>query len=282
MAISDTSITSVELVNTFEQWRLKTNQIITVLNEHSDENPTSNLISANSLGGFLINTISANIVTGSNVTGSRLIFTGGIVDFTGAAVTDIGTVDKFALVEDAGATISGASPDSKIERAQINECEINLNGRNFNANGSSVITLTGATVADLGTVSLVTIDGGTINEVNVNITASDKVVTVSSPGPHLFTGATFSNGTYSNAYSIGGFMHSANISVNSASVLVTNTGPIFGTDVGSSNVAIGNPLTNNTRSMRHALAFVPVAARCSSVAQGLYTSSGTTRRRFFS
>ena len=28
MAISDTGITSVELINTFEQWRSKTNQII--------------------------------------------------------------------------------------------------------------------------------------------------------------------------------------------------------------------------------------------------------------
>ena len=37
MAISDSSITDVELVNTFEQWRSKTNQIITVLNEQSDD-----------------------------------------------------------------------------------------------------------------------------------------------------------------------------------------------------------------------------------------------------
>ena len=67
MAISDGSITSVELVNTFEQWRSKTNQLITVLNENSDEDPTSNLISANSLGGVLINTITSNIVTGAKL-----------------------------------------------------------------------------------------------------------------------------------------------------------------------------------------------------------------------
>ena len=240
MAISDGSITSVELVNTFEQWRSKTNQLITVLNENSDEDPTSNLISANSLGGLLINTISANIVTGSNVTGSRLIFSGGTVDFTGATVTDLGTTEKFALVEDSGATISGASPDSKIERAQINQCEINLNGETLRANGASTIILTGAIISDLGTVDLVTIDGGTINDVNVNLTDSGKIVKIESPGPHLFTGATFANGTYSNAYSIGGFMHSANISVNSSSVLVSNVGALFGTDVGASNVAIGN------------------------------------------
>ena len=48
----------------------------------------------------------------------------------------------------------------------------------------------------------------------------------------------------------------------------------------NSNVAMGKPLTNNTKSMRHAFAFLPVAANSSSFAQGLYTNSGTTRKRF--
>ncbi|SVE05097.1 uncharacterized protein METZ01_LOCUS457951, partial [marine metagenome] len=205
MAISDGSITSVELVNTFEQWRSKTNQLITVLNENSDEDPTSNLISANSLGGLLINTITSNIVSGANVTGSRLLFSGGTVDFTGATVTDLGTTEKFALVEEVGATISGASPDSKIERAQINECEINLNGANLNANspgdaGTSTINFGGATISDLGTVSVATFNGGTINNMNVNITddSTAQFITVYAAGPHIFTGASFNYGTYNN------------------------------------------------------------------------------------
>ena len=240
MAISDTSISSVELVNTFEQWRTKTNQVITVLNEQSDSDPASNLISANSSGGLSINTITSNIVTGSNVTGSKLLFSGGTVDFTGATVDDLGNVAKFALSEGVGATVSGASPDSKVERAQINECEINLNGKNFNANGASTITLTGATVADLGTVSLLTINGGTINNTNVSITRTDNIIEVSSPGPHPLTGATFGNGTFSNSVQTGGLTHSANISVNTNSVLVSNSGMAFGTDVGTANIAIGN------------------------------------------
>lgn len=240
MAISDTGITDVALINTFEDWRSKTNQIVTVLNENSDDDPASNLISANTTGGLLINTISANIVTGANVTGSRLLFSGSPeVNFTGATITDLGTAAKFALVEDGAATISGASPDSKIERAQINECEINLNGQTLRANGASSIIFTGATITDLGTVTLATINGGTINDVNVNITDADSLITVSSAGPHIFTGASFNNGTYNTPTTIGGFTHSANISVNTASALVANIGPIFGTDVGNANVAIG-------------------------------------------
>jgi len=160
MAISDSSITEVALVNTFEAWRTKTNQIITVLNEQDDDDPVTALLSANSDGGLTINTISADIVTGASVTGSTLTFSGGAIDFTGATTSDAGTIAKWALVETVGATVTGASPDSKIERSQINECEINLNGKNINANGSSTITLTGATIADLGTVQQVTVDEG--------------------------------------------------------------------------------------------------------------------------
>ena len=240
MAISDTTVSSVELVNTFEQWRTKTNQIITVLNENSDTDPASNLISANSLGGLQINTITSNLVTGSNVTGSKLLFSGGTVDFSGATVTDAGTVKKFALTENVGATITGATPDSKIERAQINECEINLNGANLQANGASTITLTGATIADLGTVSLFNAEGGTLNNVNVSVTDTAKVWVMSAPGPHVMTGAAFANGQYNNATSVGGFTHSANISVNTSSYLVSNTAPILGADVTNANVAIGN------------------------------------------
>ena len=241
MAISDTGITSVELINTFEDWRTKTNDIITVLNQNSDDNPASNLISANSIGGLEINTISANIVTGANVTGTRLLFSGGIIDFAGATTDDLGSVAKFALVEGSGATISGAAPDSKIERAQINECEINLNGANFSANGSSTINLSGATVSDLGTVSSAILNGGTINNMNVSITDDNtlQIITIEAAGPHLFEGATFDRGTYTLPTIVGGLHHSANISVNTASRLVTNTGPIFGSDVTNANVAIG-------------------------------------------
>ena len=128
MAISDSSITDVELTNTFEAWRSKTNQLITVLNQQSDDDPVTSLLSADSDGGLTINTISADILTGASVTGSALTFSGGSIDFTGATTTDIGTVEKYALVETVGATVTGARPDSKIERSQINECEINLNG----------------------------------------------------------------------------------------------------------------------------------------------------------
>ena len=51
MAISDISITSVDLTNTFDQWRSKSNQLITVLNENDDDNPTTALLSANSMKG---------------------------------------------------------------------------------------------------------------------------------------------------------------------------------------------------------------------------------------
>lgn len=242
MAISDTGITSVELVNTFEQWRTKTNQLITVLNENSDSNPVTNLVSANSTGGFSVNTITSNIVTGSNVTGSRLLFSGGTIDFTGANVTDLGTASKFALVEDSSAVVTGSSPDSKIVRAQINECEINLNGKNINANGTSTINLSGATVSDLGTVTTVTMNGGTINDANVNITddSGGRIITISATGPHNLTGAKFTSGEFRVPTQNGGVIFSANLTVNTGSYLNSNTGAILGSDVGTANTGIGH------------------------------------------
>ena len=248
MAISESSITDVVLTNTFEEWRSKTNQLITVINENLDDDPVTSLLSADSQGGLTINTISADIVTGANVTGTRLLFSGSPeINFTGATVTDLGTSAKFALVEDSGATITGSSPDSKIERAQINQCEINLNGANLNANspgagGTSTINFNGATISDLGTVSVATFNGGTINNMNVNITdaSTAQFITVSAAGPHIFTGASFNYGTYNNPTTIGGITHSANISINASSAFVANVGAIFGSDVASANVAIGD------------------------------------------
>ena len=98
MAISDTGITSVLLTDTFETWRNRSNQIITVLNEQDDDNPVTSLLSANSEGGLSINTLTSNIVTGANVTGSRLLFSGGNVDFQNANVASGGNVHQIHIL----------------------------------------------------------------------------------------------------------------------------------------------------------------------------------------
>ena len=57
MALSDTTIIDIELTDTFETWRTRTNRIITLLNESADEDPFTSLVSANSEGGFSINAV---------------------------------------------------------------------------------------------------------------------------------------------------------------------------------------------------------------------------------
>ena len=62
MALSDTTIIDIELTDTFETWRTRTNRIITLVNESADEDPFTSLVSANSEGGFSINSIQSKLV----------------------------------------------------------------------------------------------------------------------------------------------------------------------------------------------------------------------------
>lgn len=237
MAISDTGITSVLLTDTFETWRNRSNQIITVLNEQDDDNPVTSLLSANSEGGLSINTLTSNIVTGANVTGSRLLFSGGNVDFQNANVASGGNVHQIHIL--GGTTVSGANPDSSISNVQINSCEINLNGKTLRANGSSSILLSGATIPDLGTVGSLDLNGGSLQNVNITI-ASDKQGIISvTHGEHEFTGGTINGLALQNSSIISTTFLNGNVTLNSSSTLVSNSGLIVGSDVGDANVAIG-------------------------------------------
>ena len=76
MALSDTTIVDVELVNTFEVWRTTTNRNITLLNESADDNPFTAIVTANSEGGFKINSIQSNTATITDLSTANIVATG--------------------------------------------------------------------------------------------------------------------------------------------------------------------------------------------------------------
>ena len=96
MALSDTTIVDIELVNTFEKWRTTTNRIITLLIESSDDNPFTAIVTANSEGGFKINSIQSNTATITDLSTSNIVATGttSTIDFSGANVASIGNVHQ--------------------------------------------------------------------------------------------------------------------------------------------------------------------------------------------
>lgn len=236
MATGPTAVTSVALTNTFDEWRNSTNELITIINAANSANPESAVVFANSEQSFAANAIVANSIQ-ANVTSSKITGTGANVNFTSANVTSLGNVHQTHIL--GGTTITGSTPDSSISNVQINYAEINLNGANFNANGSSTINLNGATLSDLGTVSTVDLNGGTIDGCDITITGASGSLTITG-GTQDFSGATISSPTIAGGTIRTLQVHSSNLTVNGSSTLVTNTGAIFGSNNNdTANVGIG-------------------------------------------
>jgi carbonic anhydrase/acetyltransferase-like protein (isoleucine patch superfamily) len=239
MALSETNITEVLLTQTFEDWRVTTNQLITVINESTDTNPTTALVSADSLGTISINTVISNTISSDEITGNKLDFSSSTsnVTFLSANVASLGNVHQIFL--DGGDRITGATPDSKIENVQLNHSEINLNGATLRANGASTIDLSGATVDDLGTVNQFRLNFGEMYGSNIYMTSNYTGKLTITDGTHTLTSATFEGGYFEPQEIRNTSIHSSELTVNTNSTIVSNTGMIIGTDVTNANVGIG-------------------------------------------
>ena len=236
MATGPTAVTSVALTNTFDEWRNSTNDLITIINAANSANPEGAVVFANSEQSFSANAIVANSIQ-ANVTSSLITATGANLNFTSANVTSLGNVHQTHIL--GGTVITGSTPDSSISNVQLNYAEINLNGANFNANGSSTINLNGATISDLGTVSTVDLNSGTIDGCDITITGASGSLTITG-GTQDFSGATISSPTIAGGTIRTLQVHSSNLTVNGTSTLVTNTGTIFGSNNNdAANVGIG-------------------------------------------
>ena len=246
MALSDTTIVDVELVNTFEVWRTTTNRIITLLNESSDDDPFTAIVTANSEGGFKINSIQSNTATITDLSTSNIVATGttSSIDFSGANVASIGNVHQAHIL--GGLNITGSNPSSSISNTQINNSEINLNGQQLRANGASTIDFGQATVESLGTVEFIEVipagigeSGGTIAGVNVVSNNSYTSNLRLNGGQHTFDGSTVTGGQFDAITIENSFLHTTNITMNTGSTFIANTGVILGSDLTNSNTAIG-------------------------------------------
>jgi len=247
MALSDTTIIDIELTDTFETWRTRTNRIITLLNESADEDPFTSLVSANSEGGFSINSIQSNVATLTELASSNLTITGSSsrVNFSGANTDSLGNVHQVHVL--GGLIITGSNPDSSISNTQINNSEINLNGQGLKANGASSIDFAGATIQDLGTVQFLKVtpaeagaSGGELSGVNVISNTSYTSNLRLNGGLHTFDGAEVEGGSFYELSISNSAIRTTNITMSTGATFVANTGVILGSDVTNSNVAIGH------------------------------------------
>lgn len=240
------SVSSVELTNTFDEWRQRTNDIVTIINAANSADPASAITFANSLGGFSINSVTTNSVTGTLVTGTRLTFTGGNVNFTSANVASAGNVHQMHILGGTAIDVSLASlADTSISNTFIFNSKINLNGQKFIAGTDSEIDLTGATITNLGNVSAANLVGtGTtvssqVKIVNPAITINQSHGSLTVSGTQSFSGATIQSAILDPYTARNGTVESSNVVANGAGFLATTNSVTLAVDAGTANVGIG-------------------------------------------
>ena len=239
------SVSSVELTNTFDDWRNRTNDVITVINGANSVDPSSAVVYANSTSGFQVNEVVTDSITGTLTTGTRLVFTGGNINFSSANTTSLGNVHQTHIL--GGTAIDVSIPenaDTSISNTFIYNSKINLNGQKF-ISGAATIDLENATVTNLGSVAKFTATATSDDDVvltnpTINVNSGTVGGITVSAGIHEFGGATVNGATMNTITMRGSTVEGGNVVVNGAGFLVTTNSVALAVDGDAdANVAIG-------------------------------------------
>ena len=238
------SVSAVELTNTFDDWRNRTNDIVTEINGANSVDPTSAIVYANSTSGFQVNEVVSDSVTGTLVTGTRLTFTGGNINFTSANTTSLGNVHQTHIL--GGSAIDVSSPslaDTSISNTFIYNSKINLNGQKF-VSSNADIDLTDATILNLGTVekfiaTSTVHDNIVLTNATINLNSDTVGGLTISQGTHEFGGATVNGASMNTITMSGSTTQGGNVVVNGAGFLVSTNSLSLAVDAGTANVGIG-------------------------------------------
>ena len=238
------SVSVVELTNTFDDWRNRTNDVISEINGANSVDPTSAIVYANSTSGFQVNEVVSDSVTGTAVSGTRLIFTGGNINFTSANTQSLGNVHQTHIL--GGTSIDVSLPenaDTSISNTFVYNSKINLNGQKF-VSGAAEINLQGATVTNLGAVAkftstAITNDDVVLTNPTINVNSGTVGGLTVSAGVHEFGGATVNGASMNTITMSGSTVQGSNAVVNGAGFLATTNSVALAVDAGTANVGIG-------------------------------------------
>ncbi len=238
------SVSVVELTNTFDDWRNRTNDVITEINGANSVDPTSAIVYANASSGFQVNEVVSDSVTGTAISGTRLIFTGGNINFTSANTQSLGNVHQTHIL--GGTSIDVSLPenaDTSISNTFVYNSKINLNGQKF-VSGAAEINLQGATVTNLGAVAkftstAITNDDVVLTNPTINVNSATVGGLTVSAGVHEFGGATVNGASMNTITMSGSTVQGSNAVVNGAGFLATTNSVALAVDVGTANVGIG-------------------------------------------
>ena len=238
------SVSVVELTNTFDDWRNRTNDVITEINGANSVDPTSAIVYANASSGFQVNEVVSDSVTGTAISGTRLIFTGGNINFTSANTQSLGNVHQTHIL--GGTSIDVSLPenaDTSISNTFVYNSKINLNGQKF-VSGAAEINLQGATVTNLGAVAkftstAITNDDVVLTNPTINVNSGTVGGLTVSAGVHEFGGATVNGASMNTITMSGSTVQGSNAVVNGAGFLATTNSVALSVDAGTANVGIG-------------------------------------------
>jgi len=238
------SVSVVELTNTFDDWRNRTNDVITEINSANSVDPTSAIVYANSSSGFQVNEVVSDAITGTAITGTRLIFTGGNINFTSGNTQSLGNVHQTHIL--GGTAIDVSLPenaDTSISNTFVYNSKINLNGQKF-VSGAAEINLQGATVRNLGAVekftsTAITNDDVVLTNPTINVNSATVGGLTVSAGVHEFGGATVNGAAMNTITMSGSTTQGGNVVVNGAGFLVSTNSLSLAVDAGTANVGIG-------------------------------------------
>ena len=239
------SVSVVELTNTFDDWRNRTNDVITEINGANSVDPTSAIVYANSTSGFQVNEVVSDSLTGTAISGTRLIFTGGNINFTSANTTSLGNVHQTHIL--GGTAIDVSIPenaDTSISNTFVYNSKINLNGQKF-VSGAANINFQGATISNLGAVKKFTSealedDDVVLTNPTINVHSDTVGGLTISAGVHEFGGATVNGASMNTITMSGSTVQGGNVVVNGAGFLVTTNSVALAVDGDAdANVAIG-------------------------------------------
>tara|TARA_A100001037_G_scaffold304066_1_gene339730 strand:- start:1387 stop:3363 length:1977 start_codon:yes stop_codon:yes gene_type:complete len=238
------SVSVVELTNTFDDWRNRTNDVITEINGANSVDPTSAIVYANSSSGFQVNEVVSDAITGTAITGTRLIFTGGNINFTSGNTQSLGNVHQTHIL--GGTSIDVSLPenaDTSISNTFIYNSKINLNGQKL-VSGAAEIDLEGATVTNLGAVAkfigtAITNDDIVLTNPTINVNSGTVGGLTVSAGIHEFGGATVNGASMNTITMSGSTVQGSNAVVNGAGFLATTNSVALAVDAGTANVGIG-------------------------------------------
>jgi len=245
------SVSVVELTNTFDDWRNRTNDVISEINGANSVDPTSAIVYANSTSGFQVSEVVSDSVTGTAVSGTRLIFTGGNINFTSANTQSLGNVHQTHILGGTAIDVSlPVNADTSISNTFIYNSKINLNGQKL-VSGAAEIDLAGATVTNLGAVAkfigtAITNDDIVLTNPTINVNSGTVGGLTVSAGLHEFGGATVNGASMNTITMSGSTVQSSNAVINGAGFLATTNSValavdniITGDDAHTANVGIG-------------------------------------------